>query len=494
MDSYKIVLTADRTLMGYYKTVLEGAFTTILPNKIPGYIYYPLLSPPIKSKNNKVIYAPTGLRMIEAALLNNGFDEKDIIITNPQNLDNVIGDRTRILAISSGDPLGKAATASSMREIFGGISHTHLSFNRIFLNKSLRSFKPSICVGGPGAWQMEQFPEYLDKYNIKNLVVGPGEKVVPNIFRCILDGKAVPRIVHGKFDDDVQPFVKPSLMGVVEISRGCGRGCSFCTLRSVPLIHFPKDKILKEIKINSRNGQKSISLAAEDFLRYGAKGLNVNAEKVVDLFKSISQLDINRIEVNHTSTTFLSQVSTDYLENLNNIMMIYKKSEWSWANIGIETLSPNLLETHIKGKIRPFTPVSWAEATIETMGKMNDSHWFPFGSIIVGLPGESEKDTSYNLEFIKNIKDIRGIVVPILFASTSPDEASCTLNSMSSSQIEFFEACWDHNFKYYEQFLMSYFKSAGVDTMTLVRFLIGLKGFRFYLKYLVKNLKAKNEI
>lgn len=494
MDSYKIVLTADRTMMGFYTTVLEGAFTAVFTNKVPEYIYYPLLSPPIKTENKSVVYAPAGLRMLEAALLKSGFDENDIVITNPQDLDKVIGDSTKILAVSSGDPLGKAANTSAMREIFGGIPYTELSFNKIFLNKSLRSFKPSICVGGPGAWQIEQFPEYLDKYNIRNLVIGPGEKVVPEIFNCILGGKPVSRIVHGEISEDVPSFVNPTLMGIVEISRGCGRGCSFCTLRSVPLIHFPKDKILKEIKINAENGQSSISLAAEDFLRYGVKGLNINAEKVLDLFESISKLDINRFEVNHTTATFLSQVSTDYLETLHNLMMVNKKSEWTWVNVGIETLSPHLVEAHIKGKIKPFTPNEWAASLIESLGKMNDANWFPIGSILIGLPGESEKDVSHNLEFIENIKDIEGLIMPVFFVSTSPDETSYTLDSMSPSQIELFKACWDYNFKYLESFFFSYYKSAGVDAMRIMRNMIGLKGFKLYLKYVMKTLKAKSEI
>lgn len=493
MDSYKIVLTADRAMMGHYKTVLEGAFTAIFTNKIPEYIYYSLLSPPIKSKSNGVVYAPAGLRMIETVLLNSGFDENDIIITNPQDISKVIGDNTKIVAISSGDPLGKAANTSAMREVFGGVPYTELSFSKILLNKSLQTFKPSICAGGPGAWQLEQFPEYLDKYNIRNLVVGPGEKVVPEIFKRILDKKEVPRIVHGDISEDVPPYINPTLIGVVEISRGCGRGCSFCTIRSVPIIHFPKDKILKEIKVNSENGQRNISLAAEDFLRYGAKGLNVDSGKVLDLFESISRLDIDRFEVYHTSVTFLSQVSADYLENLHNLMTVSKKSGWSWANIGIETLSPPLVEAHIKGKIKPFTPNEWAGALKESMGKMNDAHWFPIGSIIIGLPGESEKDVSYNLEFIESVKDIKGLIMPVFFVATSPDETSYTLDSMSSSQIELFKACWDYNFKHWESFFFSYYKDAGTDTLKMVQNTISNRGFKLYLNHVIKNLHAKNE-
>lgn len=88
--------------------------------------------------------------------------------------------------------------------------------------------------------------------------------------------------------DMVPTIVTPSIGGMVEVTRGCGRGCQFCTptlsgmIRSFP---FEGGHIDREIKLNIEvGGFKEITLHSDEFFRYGSKGIEPNPpDKVLDL-------------------------------------------------------------------------------------------------------------------------------------------------------------------------------------------------------------------
>ena len=42
--------------------------------------------------------------------------------------------------------------------------------------------------------------------------------------------------------------------GMVEVMRGCGRGCKFCDVTLRPLRYYPVEKVQKEIEINMNYG------------------------------------------------------------------------------------------------------------------------------------------------------------------------------------------------------------------------------------------------
>jgi radical SAM superfamily enzyme YgiQ (UPF0313 family) len=48
--------------------------------------------------------------------------------------------------------------------------------------------------------------------------------------------------------------------GTVEITRGCGRGCQFCSPDLLAFRSIPKDRILQEVEVLVRNGQRGICL------------------------------------------------------------------------------------------------------------------------------------------------------------------------------------------------------------------------------------------
>ena len=61
--------------------------------------------------------------------------------------------------------------------------------------------------------------------------------------------------------------------GIVEIGRGCWRGCAFCSPAMRSVRHRPVENILKDVQVNLDCGQKDIILHSEDVFSYGSKGM-----------------------------------------------------------------------------------------------------------------------------------------------------------------------------------------------------------------------------
>src|SRR5208283_1326388 len=98
-----------------------------------------------------------------------------------------------------------------------------------------------IIVGGPGSWQIGK-KGLQDEWLIDTLVDGEAEDIVVPLFEQALRGDPLPRHVEGQSPELSRiPRIKHrSTFGAVEITRGCGRGCQFCSValragKSIPL-------------------------------------------------------------------------------------------------------------------------------------------------------------------------------------------------------------------------------------------------------------------
>ncbi len=106
-------------------------------------------------------------------------------------------------------------------------------------------------------------------------ILAKAEHTVPELFKSILAGEKLLRIVTGKEPNiEVIPnIIGATIHGLVEIGWGCGRGCSFCTPEMQKLRFKSVEHVAKEVQTNINAGSSAISLHSEDFLRYGAKGI-----------------------------------------------------------------------------------------------------------------------------------------------------------------------------------------------------------------------------
>src|SRR5262249_41435783 len=174
---YPIVLTADRTLMADYPVLFDGMMGTIQTTTVPEAIMRTMIAPRVPTDGVAARKAPLGLRRIEAALLSDGFNREDIILCAPEELDVCVGGRTKIVAVSSSDPLGRGMSNSTMSDMAGGTLYTHTWYKRLLhqLKEKRKAQEFSVVAGGAGAWQLAQNEPARQSLGIDAVVEGYAE-------------------------------------------------------------------------------------------------------------------------------------------------------------------------------------------------------------------------------------------------------------------------------------------------------------------------------
>lgn len=464
-DGYKIVLTAERCLMSNYNNALFLGFTACGPkNLFNPFLYFRLVCPPVPTYNGGIAKnAPYGLRKIEAALLDYGFDENDVVVVVPDKIRKFVGPNTKIIGISSNDPLGKGPASTTFTGPLGlvrGESYIAWKFRELVTDPYLRKWGAKIVVGGPGAWQLED-PEPRRELGIDVVVSGEGENVVPPLFEKIIRGEDVPEVVYGDVVevDKMSLIRNPTICSLVEVARGCGRGCKFCLptlrrLRSRPLEH-----ILKEVEVNLRDGRRWITLHAEDILRYKAHGIKVNRQAVVELWESIMKMDgVIGVGPSHFALSSVASEPT-LLEELSTIVGVGTKDKpWIAGQTGIESGSPRIMSIHMRGKVLPFKPDEWPDVVEQAFGICKDSNWVPCATLIMGLPGETEDDVIKTIELLDRLKDYKSLIVPLFFVPLGvlKNERGFGVQDMNEYHWELMLACWDHDIRWLVELAREY--------------------------------------
>ena len=179
-------------------------------------------------------------------------------------------------------------------------------FIKIVTHPVIQKYKPKIVVGGPGAWQLQKAGR-LDEFKIDYLIDGEIEQVFSELFKRIINGDpSLPRVV--KVPKEMQPQVEEipvvkhrSTFGVVEITRGCGRGCQFCSPATKVGRSFPLEHIVESAKVNAREGADEIMVASEDiFLYEQLPNFETNVPALEKLFRSLISIPgIKTIQTSH---------------------------------------------------------------------------------------------------------------------------------------------------------------------------------------------------
>lgn len=445
-----VVLTADRTLMSEYGGAIFLGFSACVPKGlVPDNLYFRIFCPPVEANDDgSAIVAPNGTRKIEAALLEYGFKNEDVIVAHPEYLGKVIGPETKVLGITENDPLGMGPATTTFTEIFGGEAYMAIKFREILNHPSVRKYMPKIIVGGAGAWQLED-ENVRKELGIDTVVIGEGEKIVGPLFERAVNGEKLPGVVYGEIVEENEiPVIRGATIdGIIEIARGCGRGCDFCVPTLQRFRCLTIDHILKEIEINLRVGRQPI-FHAEDVLRYRAKGLEINRQAVIELFKSAKNYPgVKNVGISHFALA--SVVSApDLVEEISGILELDSK-RWLGGQTGIETGSPKMIEKHMKGKCKPYSPRDWPDIVIRAFEILSENNWLPCATLILGLPGEEIEDVEQTISLTEKLRPFKSIIVPLFFVATgglSEKARSFTLKDLTPTHTELLFKCWKHNF------------------------------------------------
>jgi radical SAM superfamily enzyme YgiQ (UPF0313 family) len=480
-NGYKIVLTADRTLMSEYNGGIFLGFSACIPRGvIPDKLYFSLFCPSVPvNKDGSAKYAPCGTRKMEAEILKNGFSPKDIIVAHPDYLEKVVGPNTKVLCITGNDPLGMGPATSTFRQLFGGVSYMETKFKEILNNPAVKQYKPRIIVGGAGSWQLED-EQVRKNLGVDCVVIGEGEKAVDALFSGAAFDAPWPGVVNGSVvsEQDIPLIQNGTIDGIIEISRGCGRGCAFC----VPTLQQYRcrsiESILKEVDVNLKAKRRPL-LHAEDVLRYKAKGFEINEEAVKELFDTVyHHPGVKAVAISHFALS--SVVSAPSLiKDLSRILDVKPDGLWMSGQCGIETGSPKLIRTLMAGKAKPFAPEEWPQVVEKGFSILNENNWVPVATLIIGLPGEEEEDTQLTIDLVGRLKEHKSLIVPLFMVcegGLKGKAESFTMDKINRKQSELFLKCWEHNLDWSNTLIKEYYAgniAKGYGTRMVFKYGVG---------------------
>jgi radical SAM superfamily enzyme YgiQ (UPF0313 family) len=468
----KVVLTASATEMSdFYNSPFVAFVAGFAKGPLPLWFLRRTLYPPVeRNTDGTVKYAPYGLRKVEALLLENGFDESEIAVVHPFDIDDFVGPNTKVVGISSMDPTGMGYVSKTYSSLVGGGEPMNaIEFRELLKNLNIRKNKPKVIVGGFGAWQLER-KGVAESYGIDCVIIGESEGEVVNIFKKAVSGDPLPRVVRIKKSpkvDEVPIIRHAAIHGCVEISRGCGRNCQFCTPTMQQRRDFPLEKIMKEVEITVREGCSRITLVTEDIFLYGAKNRRFipNREAVLKLISSIAAYPgVKAIQPAHMS---LAPVVYDpqMVKEAAEVLIQYHwyshgKKPIITSETGIETGSIRLMRKYMAGKMLPFKPEQWKEIVCQAFGILNDNDWYPLATLIIGLPDEKEEDVLETLELIDELRHYYAFFVPLLFVPLENcilmNKRGAELDSLSRARWEFLTRCWEYNIKVWGDSFLEY--------------------------------------
>ena len=485
----EVILTADRTLMSsYHNNEFLGFGTCAPPNFIPEWFYSFLFFPRIKAEKGSPSSAPYGLRKIEAQLLKEGFD---VITVSPDHLEECI-EEAKVVGIYTMDPFGLGPASSTLAAIFKKEPYLAKYFHILISSLAIKKAKKKglkVIVGGPGAWQFRYRPKFVEKNAIDCVVEGEAENVVGKIFQAALNGEDLPKHYEVGVNEtpsleEIPDIVQPSINGFVELGRGCCRGCEFCNVTLRPLRWYPLEKIKREINLNLKSGKvEGCCLHAEDVMLYGSKNTIPEEDKLLRLHEFVVK-NCEGISWSHCSVAAVA-AKPKLFSRLSE--MILSKQSWWGTEIGIETGSATLAKKIMPAKAHPFKAENWTEVVQQGMGLMHDYRMVPAGTLIVGLPEETEDDILKTMELMDDLKGVRSLIVPLFFVPLGrlKKEDWFRRAEMSDLHRQLLFQCTEHDFYWVDDLLEISFRDKWYG-----RFLRDLyKGFAGIAKRKVRQIE-----
>ena len=465
-----VVLVAERTLSAGYKALFEGILATMQTTQVPQLAMRMLLSPPARvDYQGRAVTAPLGIRRVESALLAaTPLTDRDVVCTTPEALGKVLGPWTKIVAVSSGDPLGGGMSNTTTRSFWKGQLYT--KFWTAQLLEAVRAAKEKyhfhVVAGGAGAWQWAANQDQARQSGIDTICQGNFESAGPKLFMDILAGLAVPAHVSwpGTSCSQIQPIRGASTMGVIELTRGCGNGCVFCASGRGEMEHLPAETILADVRTNARLGQASIVSSSEDFFRYGSVGGKVNFESLRSLLEAMRRQESLRfMQIDHGNISSVMQFSEDQLVEIRRLLTWQSRTDYLWVNMGIESANGLLVQANGPGKLGPYRPEDWEDLARQAADRMTRAGFFSVFSVILGLPGETPDDISRTLKLVGQLTREQAVIFPIFYEPIGPGLGKpFTLADMRADHLELYRTCYENNFKRVPKLFWDNQRAAGV--------------------------------
>jgi hypothetical protein len=422
-------------------------------------------------------YMPAGVRLVETSLLRE-YAREDIVACYPDDLDTFIGPRTRVVAVSTHNPLGVTFAAGVYASMFGSSRmpiNSHYSrqvFAKIKASPYRDSFK--VIVGGSGGWQIIQTNTY-EELGVDCVVEGRSESAdTMALFSKAVRREDLPRQAQVNHPKEPEAILFPdarTTFGVVEMTTGCGRRCQFCVPDLNPQIDLPKDKIMAAVRANVRQGNKQISLATEDMFIWGQVRTSTpfyfpNREALLDLYSEIANTPGVEQHLLSHSTIAPAVVDPLLIRKLSEILLPKSPVRLPSLSsdpekrilsplIGLETGSVRMAKMMMPSKGVPFAIEDWPSVVLEGLRILNENNWFPAMTLMVGSPGENDEDVKATLDLIYEMqrRDLFAFLIPSIFTplhDTRMEKKQGVTQTRQLTQLQWqlMMKCWHMNLRF----------------------------------------------
>jgi ribosomal protein S12 methylthiotransferase len=177
----------------------------------------------------------------------------------------------------------------------------------------------------------------------------------------------------------------------VRIGEGCSNFCTYCI---IPMIRGKyrsrkMEDILEEVKLLAQSGVREVILVAQDTTKYG---IDVYGEKrLPQLLRAISQVEgVDWIRVLYC---YVEEITDELIEEIAANEKVCK-----YLDMPIQHISDNILKSMGRRgrKNEIIEIIAKLRSKIENMVLRT--------TLIVGFPGESDKDFEELVEFVRDVK------------------------------------------------------------------------------------------
>ncbi len=448
------VITVDRTLMSdHHGKEFIGFMTTSPAVGLPEWLWMWIAAPkPRVDEYGRPYAAPYGLRKVEAALQNAGFKAA---VIDPDHIHRYLK-HAKALMIGHHDFFAFCAPSNVWWAVTKREPVNRKYFMKLMDSKPVREFKQrggKLIMGGPAAWQWLHVEDLWERWGVDTVIDGEAEKVIVDIAQKILDGEPLPKYIYVAPHEvpriEEIPLIRaPSVNGLVEIMRGCPRGCKFCSVTLRPLRYIPIEMIVKEIRINKRGGVTHALLHSEDVLLYGANGVIPREEPLMKLHQAVAKEGVT-LGWSHVSLAAVvaAQRNGRIVTKLMDFIKSAFEQDYIGVQTGIETGSPRLAKIIMPGKAAPYSPEQWPEIVEEAFAIMAENDIIPAATIILNLPEETIDDIVKTMELLDRLKPYPSLVVPMYFVPMGvlKDKRALLNFRIKPEHIEIMWKCLEHS-------------------------------------------------
>lgn len=263
--------------------------------------------------------------------------------------------------------------------------------------KHLKRIKPDLIIGICGCMpQRENIREYITtKLKHVDLIFGPNNihKLPQLINNHLQTGKTEIDIVEDSREilEDIHYNRKYSYKSFVNIMYGCNNFCTYCIVpytRGRESSREPKN-ILREIELLAEEGCKEVTLLGQNVNSYG-KTLD-NPVTFAELLREVNKIKgIERIRFMTSHPKDMSDELIYAMRDCEKVCEHLHLPVQSGSNILLESMNRKYTVEHY------LSLIDKVKKEIPNIALTTD--------IIVGFPGETEKDFQDTLELVKQVK------------------------------------------------------------------------------------------